>query len=360
MKNTFGTSVCVTLFGESHGKYIGATLDGIAPGIEIDEAYISDSLAKRRGDADVSTSRSETDEFIIVSGAYDGKTTGTPLTVLIPNSDVKPGDYTYGTARPSHADFTGFSKYHGYEDYRGGGHFSGRLTAALVAVGAIVRRALMNKNIFVGTHILQCGEAFDRVFDRFDEDISALAGMTFPVLDSSAAESVRAEIIASREASDSIGGVLQTAVIGVPAGIGEPWFDTLEGQIAHAVFSIPAVKGVEFGAGFALGFMHGSEANDAMRMVGGRVETVTNMSGGICGGISNGMPIIFQSAFKPTPSIGKPQNTVNFINGTDADMMISGRHDPAVVCRAAPVIDAMTAIVIADVMAQRYGTDWLA
>ncbi|MBQ8387521.1 MAG: chorismate synthase [Clostridia bacterium] len=364
MKNTFGTSIAVTLFGESHGEAIGAVLDGLAPGIEIDEALIREKLSQRRPSGKISTPRVEADEFSIVSGVFDGRTTGTPLCIIIPNTNKKSGDYdrVARLARPGHADYTAECKYHGFQDHRGGGHFSGRLTAALVAAGAILLGALERRGIRVATHISALGSVCDRGFNGNDleNDIKKLNGSTFAVLDDGAAEAMRAEILAAAEEGDSVGGVLETVVCGLPAGVGEPWFDTVEGLLAHAMFSIPGVKGVEFGAGFGISKLRGSEANDPFRAGEGGAVTLTNNNGGINGGITNGMPVVFRCAVKPTPSIFKAQQTVDVKSGENAELTLTGRHDPAIVHRARAVVDCMTALTLADLLAQRYGTDWLA
>lgn len=361
MKNTFGNSVTVTLFGESHGARIGAVIDGLAPGIEIDNDYISAQLSLRRPKGRISTARREADEYSIVSGVFDGKTTGTPICILIPNSDTKSKDYsaTRMLARPGHADYTANCKYHGFEDYRGGGHFSGRITAPLVAAGAIAIGALVKKGIHIGTHIKKCAGISDRSFDDINADIAALSAMEFAVLDSKAAEAMNSAIIAAAEDGDSVGGVLETAITGVPAGVGEPWFDSVESQLSHMLFSIPGIKGVEFGIGFGFADKKGSEANDSFRMKNGTVVTSTNNNGGINGGITNGMPIVFSCAVKPTPSIYKSQQTVDFINGKDADLSLQGRHDPAIIHRARVVADSVSALVLCDMLSLRYGTDWL-
>ena len=362
MKNTFGTSVAITLFGESHGEAIGAVIDGLAPGTPIDRDYIAHMLTLRRPDGRISTPRREKDEFRIVSGMIGERATGTPITVLIPNENVNSGDYSQmkTVARPSHADYTAECKYHGYQDSRGGGHFSGRITAALVAAGAICRYALAQKGIEIGTHVKRCAGISDRELSDLAADIRTLDGRSFAVLDEESGERMREAILAAAAVGDSVGGILETAVIGLPAGIGEPWFDTLEGLLAHMMFSIPAVKGIEFGAGFSIADMRGSEANDAMRMKDGHVVTETNRSGGINGGITNGMPLLFRTALKPTPTIFLPQSTVDFKTMTDAVLEPRGRHDPAIVHRARAVQDAATAIVLCDALAMHLGTDWLA
>ncbi|MBO7170149.1 MAG: chorismate synthase [Clostridia bacterium] len=361
MKNTFGTSVAVTLFGESHGEYIGAVLDGLAPGIRIDRDYIAHMLTLRRPDGRISTPRQEADDFKIVSGIAEEHTTGTPITILIPNENVKSGDYSQmrTVARPSHADYTAECKYHGFQDARGGGHFSGRITAALVAAGAICKHALEQKGIYIGTHVARCGGISDRPFEGLKEDIATLNEKTFGVLDETYGDAMRKAILQAAAEGDSVGGVLETAILGLPAGVGEPWFDTVEGLLSHMMFSIPAIKGIEFGAGFALADKKGSEANDPMALENGKVVTLTNQNGGICGGITNGMPILFCTVVKPTPTIFKPQSTVDFQTMEETVLEPKGRHDPAIVHRARVVQDAAAAIVLCDALALRFGTDFL-
>lgn len=361
MKNTFGNSVAITLFGESHGEYIGAVLDGLAPGTEIDRNYIEHMLTLRRPDGKISTPRKEKDEFRIVSGVINGKATGTPLTILIPNENTKSSDYAElkTVARPSHADYTAQCKYHGFQDSRGGGHFSGRITAALVAAGAICKSALEKKGIFIGTHVKNCAGVSDRDFEDYKADINALSEKTFAVLNESCEETMKNKILEASSEGDSVGGILETAVIGIPEGVGEPWFDSAESLISHMMFSIPAVKGIEFGAGFGIAAMKGSEANDPLAVENEKIITTKNNNGGINGGITNGMPIVFRTAIKPTPTIFKPQNTVDFKNMTETVIEPKGRHDPAVVHRARVVQDAATAIVICDMLAARFGTDWM-
>ena len=361
MKNTFGYSVAITLFGESHGEMIGAVLDGMAPGIAIDQDYIAHMLTLRRPSGKISTSRQEPDPFRIVSGVVNGRTTGTPITILIPNENVKSSDYAQmaTVARPSHGDYTAQCKYHGYQDTRGGGHFSGRITAALVAAGAICKYALEQKGIRIGTHVKKCAGIADRDFQNLEEDIRALSRKEFAVLDEDTGENMRRAILTAAEAGDSVGGILETAIVGMPEGVGEPWFDSVESMLSHMMFSIGAVKGIEFGTGFALADMTGSAANDTMKLEGEKIVTRTNHNGGINGGITNGMPIVFRTAIKPTPTIFKPQNTVDFITMTETILEPKGRHDPAIVHRARIVQDAAAAIVLCDALAQRFGTDWL-
>ena len=359
MKNTLGTNLCVTLFGESHGEAVGCVLDGLCPGLPVDEERIAAFLTLRRPFGQLGTARREPDVFRIVSGVYNGRTAGTPLCILIPNERQNSEEYDalQDLPRPGHADYAARCKYHGFADHRGGGHFSGRLTAPLAAAGAIAAAALERKGIVLGTHILRCAGVVDRAFLDMKRELPLLNTQAFPVLDEAAAEAMKAAILAAAEAGDSVGGVLETAVLGIPAGVGEPWFDTLEGLLSHALFSIPAVKGVEFGDGFALAELRGSEANDAFRVKEGRIVTETNHSGGINGGISNGMPLVLRTAVKPTPSISLPQKSVSLSAGAETELRLRGRHDPAIVHRAAIVQSGVTALVLLDALTGRYGAD---
>lgn len=359
MKNTFGNSITLTLFGESHGAEIGAVLDGLAPGIAVDEELIRHQLSLRRPAGKISTSRVEADPFRIVSGVFEGRTTGTPLAILIPNSNTRSKDYTPEIPRPGHADYTAECKYHGFQDYRGGGHFSGRITAALVAAGAILLSALRQKGIAIGTHISSLAGICDRPFSDCEADIASLSQLTFPVLDENAALAMREAIESAARDGDSVGGVLESVVTGLDAGVGEPWFDTVEGLLSHALFSIPAIKGVEFGDGFALANLRGSQANDAFCLRDDKIVTATNHNGGINGGITNGMPLVFRCAVKPTPSIFREQQSVDLHQRTERTLRLEGRHDPAVIHRARVVVDSVTALVLCDLLAMRYGTDYL-
>ena len=375
MKNTFGNNLTITLFGESHGPAVGAVLDGLAPGMDVDEEIIRKHLARRRPSAGVDTARQEPDHFQLVSGVFNGKTTGTPLTILIPNEDTKSRDYSYGPARPSHADYAAFCKYHGFEDYRGGGHFSGRITAALVAAGGILIPALEKKGILVGTRIASCAGINDislrTVFMEPGEEEIHLEFLTdcirkvrqkeFPALDDTLGAAMIRKILEAKEAGDSVGGVTETLVVGLPSGLGDPWFDSVESELSHMMFSIGGIKGVEFGLGFQMAGLMGSEAKDAFRVSeNGSVYTLSNNNGGINGGITNGMPLCFRCAVKPTASISKEQKTIDFLKKGNIDHQIRGRHDPAIIRRICPVIDAAAAIVIADLLTGRYGTDYLA
>lgn len=362
MKDTFGHSVSVTIAGESHGDALVAVLSGLAPGIPVDEDFIASQLTRRRLSGTISTARREEDRFRILSGVFGGLTTGTPITILIPNEDANSGDYTElaTIARPGHADYAAQCKYHGYQDYRGGGHFSGRVTAALVAAGAVALKALEKKNIRIGTHIASCGGIRDREFADLKKDITALGMTDFAVLDMEAAGKMQEVILAAKNSRDSVGGVLETAVIGMPAGVGEPYFDSMESLLAHMLFSIPAVKGVEFGSGFGFAVLRGSEANDAFGTdQDGNISLKTNHNGGINGGITNGAPLLFRCAVKPTPSIGREQETVDFQTGEVKRLQIKGRHDPAIIHRARVVVDSAVALVLCDILTQRYGTDWI-
>lgn len=363
MRNTLGTVVTVTLYGESHGGAIGAVIDGLAPGIPVDTDFIEHQLSLRRPSGLISTARREADNLKIESGVYKGRTTGAPVCVRIENSDTRSGDYSEIEAkmRPGHADYTAAVKYRGFSDPRGGGHFSGRITAPLVAAGAVAISALKNKGITIGTHLSRCAGISDRGFDNIENDIAELASAVFPVLDTSAAEKMKEAVLAAKADGDSVGGVLETAVCGLPAGLGEPWFDTVEGLLAHAMLSIPAIKGIEFGAGFGLSDMRGSEANDPFFYdKNGTVKTRSNNNGGINGGITNGMPVIFRCAVKPTPTVSKPQDTIDIKKQVNTSLVAVGRHDPCVAHRARVVADSLTALVICDMLAVKYGTDWLA
>ncbi len=360
MKHTFGQALTLTVFGESHGPEIGATLDGIAPGIAIDESYIRAALNARRPAADISTPRKEPDNFRIISGVYNGYTTGSALTILIPNTDVRSADYaaTYDLPRPGHADLCAHFKYHGFQDVRGGGQFSGRITAVIVAAGAIVRQALLAKGIRIATHIQHLGGIEDAPLT--EDTMTRLDGASFPTVSEACADAMQAVIRQAREDGDSIGGTLETLITGMPAGVGEPYFDSMESVLAHMLFSIPAVKGVAFGDGFGLAAMRGSQANDAIILKDGAIATKTNHCGGICGGITNGMPLRITCAVKPTPSIAKEQRTVSLSHMEERTLSIKGRHDGAVVHRARAVVDAACALVLADMLTLRFGTDYLA
>ena len=363
MKNTFGNNITLTVFGESHSEAIGAVIDGLAPGLEVNTGYINKLLSLRRPSGNISTTRREQDEFSILSGVFGGRTTGTPICIIIPNSDTRSQDYndTRNLMRPSHADYTANCKYHGFEDYRGGGHFSGRITAAIVAAGGIILPALNKKGIKIGTHIKKCAGITDVDFsDDILNEIDSLCDKSFAVLNDEIGDKMKDAIKNAKAENDSVGGILETAITGICAGVGEPMFDTVEGMLAHALYAIPGIKGVEFGAGFAIADMKGSQANDAFCMDNNTIKTKTNNSGGINGGITNGMPVIFRCALRPTPTISIEQKTVDIKNRTDALLLSKGRHDPCIVHRARIVVDCITAITVADLLCTKYGTDWLA
>ncbi len=355
MKNSFGTHLIVTLYGESHGPEIGCVLDGLPAGLPVDETRIARQLTLRRPAGAISTARREPDPFVLASGVWQGRTTGTPVCIRIPNTQTRSGDYDAlrDVPRPGHADYTAYVKYGPARDHRGGGHFSGRLTAALTAAGAIALQVLETRGIRLGTHLAACGGVQDRAFENLSADLATLEDAPFAVLDPEKARAMEAAILAAAREGDSVGGVLETAVLGLPAGLGEPWFDSVEGLLAHALFSIPGVKGVEFGSGFALAELRGSRANDPFRMEGGRVVTATNHNGGINGGITNGMPLVVRTVVKPTPSIFLPQDTVNLETKENTVLTLQGRHDPAIVHRARVVQDSLTALVLLDLLLGR-------
>lgn len=364
MKNSFGNNVTLTLFGESHGAAIGAVLDGLAAGIPVDETFIANRLSLRRPALKTDTARKENDNYTILSGVFNGFTTGSPLTIVIPNEDTRSGDYerTRCLARPSHADFTAHEKYLGFEDYRGGGHFSGRVTAAIVAAGAILLSALQRAGVTIGSHVLRCAGVSDTPFSLYPEkEIERLRGKSFPILDETKREKMIAAVSKAAAENDSAGGIIETAVCNAPAGLGEPWFDSVEGVLSHALYSLGGVKGVSFGAGFSLCDMRGSEANDEFYVdERGKIVTRTNRNGGVNGGITNGMPVVFTCAVKPTSSISKLQNTVDIIKKENAQIVVKGRHDPAIVRRICPVIESVTALVFCDLISARYGENALA
>ena len=346
-----------SIFGESHGPAIGVVLEQVPPGLVLDREAISKDMARRApGKSPLSTARKEADVPEILSGVFDGKTTGTPLCAIIHNSDHHSKDYakTRFLARPSHGDYTGFVRYQGCNDYRGGGHFSGRLTAPLVFAGAVAKQLLAQRGITVGAHISQIGTVKDKSFA--DTQLTptlfqTLSEKAFPTVDDQAGAAMQAEILQAREELDSIGGAIQCAVLGLPVGVGSPDLGcNVEGVLAQHLFAVPAVKGISFGAGFAFASMRGSAANDPFYMDGGQVKTRTNHSGGVNGGISNGMPVLFQVAIRPTPSIGQEQNTINFSTMEDAKLTIQGRHDPCIVHRAVPVIEAAAALAICELL----------
>lgn len=354
MANIFGNCIKLSIFGESHSNSIGVVLDGLPAGLPLDTDAILTEMARRApGQNRFSTPRKETDIPKIVSGFFQGKTTGTPLCALIENTNTRSKDYQPELLRPAHADYTAFMRYHGFSDYRGGGHFSGRLTAPLVFAGAVLKPYLATHGIEIFAHIKSLGKAKDSVFDTVLPNIEAyrnIKNRELAVLDESVISTFAEVIDNAREHQDSVGGVIEALITGVPAGLGSPFFESVESRLASMLFSVPAVKGVEFGAGFGITELQGSEANDALYLQNGEIKTKTNHNGGINGGITNGMPLAFSVAIKPTPSIGKPQKTVNIKTQTEETITICGRHDPCIVPRAVCVIEAAATIVLADLL----------
>lgn len=361
MKNTIGTHVCCTIFGESHGSAIGVTLDGLPAGIAIDFAFLQNQMEKRKAKGRISTQRHEADEVQIISGLFEGRTTGTPLTILIQNCSQHSQDYekTKNRLRPSHADYTADEKYLGYQDYRGGGHFSGRITAPLVAAGAIALQILKEQGIAIATHIEACHGIQDEPFAQdprqLSKQLTQLQDASFPVLNATKAEAMRKEIETAANNGDSVGGILESVILHVPTGLGEPFFDSIESILAHYLYSVPAVKGVSFGLGFGYAQCFGSEANDPIICKDGIVSTSSNHNGGINGGISNGMPILIHTCIKPTPSIYKEQQTIDKQSHEPQCLIIQGRHDPAIIHRASVVVDSVLALGVLDLLMERNG-----
>ncbi len=367
MASNWQHGIAISIFGESHGGGIGVVMDNLPPGIPIDLDKLSTFTARRtakKGDT-TSTARAEKDIPEILSGLYLGKTTGTPLCAVIRNQDTKSESYDniQKLARPGHADYTGFLRYAGANDPRGGGHFSGRLTAPLTLAGGICKQILEQQGILVGAHIRSIMEINDTPYPTVSLDADTLlsaGAKPFPVLDDAAGDAMIARINDARMMQDSVGGVVECGILGVKAGIGSPMFDGIENTLSSLLFGIPAVKGVSFGDGFAATTHYGSENNDPFVGENGEIRTKTNHAGGILGGISNGMPILFSVAFKPTPSISQPQETVDFRTGTNETIEIKGRHDPCVVARAVPVVEACAAIgILGQIVSERGFRDFV-
>ena len=337
-----------TIFGESHGPAIGVVLTGVPAGLELDLDAVRAELARRApGKNALSTARKEADEPEILSGLFEGRTTGAPLCAVIRNTDTRSADYTAvkDVARPGHADYAAHVRYDGCNDYRGGGHFSGRLTAPLVFAGAVARQLLAARGVTVCAHISSIYGESDGCWDTMEE-LYAASRKEFPVIDDEAGERMRQAILDAKEELDSVGGAVECAVFGLPAGLGSPDFgENAEGIFSQYLFAVPAVKAVAFGAGTAFSLMRGSEANDPLYVDGdGSVKAEQNCAGGINGGITNGMPLFFEATFRPTPSIGRRQFTVNMKTGENAELELTGRHDPCVVPRAVPVVEAAAAL----------------
>ena len=356
MNGIWGNKLGLSLFGESHGTAIGITIHGLPSGVVLDLDEIDRQMARRRpGQGKLTTSRGETDQVEIVSGFFEGKTTGTPLTGIIRNRDTRSEDYedVRNRLRPGHGDYPGKIRYSGHEDFRGGGHFSGRLTAPLVFAGAVAAQWLAGRGVRIGAHIQEMGgvqggsflqePANDAVLDR-------LRQMTWPVLDKESWSRMEEAVLQARQDMDSVGGIVECAVLHLPPGLGDPFFHSVESRLSQLLYSIPAIKALAFGSGFELARMRGSEANDPYRMQDGAVVTTSNHNGGITGGITNGMPVIFRVAVKPTPSIGKPQDTIDYATMKDTQLEIRGRHDPCIVPRVVPVVESCAALAMMDLM----------
>ena len=349
----WGKNFTVDIFGESHGPYIGVVIGGVEPGFKPDMEKIQSFLDRRRpGGEEWSTARNEADRFEIVSGLSGGCATGAPLCALCKNSDKRSGDYPEGLNRPGHADYTAYMRYGGHNDARGGGRFSGRLTAPLVFAGALASQLLEKRGVYAAAHIRSIAGTEDSEFDRTEvtrEQADSLKSR-FPLLDGSKRAAMEKRIADAAKAGDSVGGVIECAVMGLPPGVGSEYFGSVESALSSMLFAVPAVKGVSFGAGFSFAEMRGSEANDGYVLRDGRITAAANNNGGILGGITNGMPVVFEAAIKPTPSISLPQRTVNLKTMEEETIEIKGRHDPCIVPRAVPVIEAAACIAFLDMM----------
>ena len=352
MGSTYGEHLKLSIFGQSHGAAIGASLDGIPAGLPVDmEALVAFLRRRAPGQNTYSTPRKEADAPEILAGIVDGTTCGAPIAAIIRNTNTRSGDYDNlkDCPRPGHADYTAQIKYGGFQDTAGGGHFSGRLTAPLCIAGGLCKQWLEAKRISISAHIAAIAGVPDRPFDPVKPEISAVHA-DFPVLDEAQGVKMQEKIEEARAMGDSVGGIVECAVVGLPAGLGEPMFGGMEGKLAQILYGIPAVKGVEFGLGFEVAEKLGSENNDPFRVVGGQVVTTTNHCGGILGGITDGMPLLFRAAFKPTPSIAKPQQSVSLSTMEHRELIVKGRHDPCIVPRAVPVVEAATAIALMDML----------
>lgn len=362
MSSEFGHLLKISVFGQSHGTAIGVVVDGLPAGEAVDLTELQAFLDRRKpGKNPLSTARKEADAPTFLSGLENGMTCGAPLCAVIQNGDQHSGDYAglTDTPRPGHADYTAAVKWGGHADMRGGGHFSGRLTAPLCIAGGIAKQILARRGVFVGAHLKEVAGIPDAPFPLRPsaELFQEVAAKAFPVLDDSAGERMRAAILAAREDLDSVGGIVECAATGLPAGLGDPMFDGVENRLAAALFGIPAVKGLEFGAGFDAARLRGSENNDPFVLDHGAVAAESNRAGGILGGITTGMPLLLRAAFKPTPSIARPQRTVRLSTMEETDLEIRGRHDPCIAHRAVPVVEAVTAAVLLDLLLEgNHGT----
>lgn len=354
MSSTYGENLKLAIFGQSHAPAIGMNLDGIPAGLAVDLNELQDFLNRRApGQNDYSTPRKEEDRPEFLCGIVDGYTCGAPITAIIHNTNTRSKDYSNlkDCPRPGHADYTAQIKYNGYQDVAGGGHFSGRLTAPLCIAGGLCLQWLKQKNIRVFAHIVSIGGIVDEpvYLDWINPDPSVIQ-KDFPVINASAGAQMRQVISQVRTEGDSVGGLVECIVTGLPAGLGEPMFGGMESKIAQIVYGIPAVKGLDFGSGFSGSYMRGSQNNDDYQIVDGKVKTVTNNAGGILGGITNGMPLVFQAAIKPTPSITKSQNSISLSKMENTTLQVQGRHDPCIVPRAVPVIEAAAAVAVFDAL----------
>ena len=362
MSSEFGHLLKISVFGQSHGTAIGVVVDGLPAGEAVDLTELQAFLDRRKpGKNPLSTARKEADAPTFLSGLENGMTCGAPLCAVIQNGDQHSGDYAglTDTPRPGHADYTAAVKWGGHADMRGGGHFSGRLTAPLCIAGGIAKQILARRDVFVGAHLKEVAGIPDAPFPLRPsaELFQEVAAKAFPVLDDGAGERMRAAILAAREDLDSVGGIVECAATGLPAGLGDPMFDGVENRLAEALFGIPAVKGLEFGAGFDAARLRGSENNDPFVLDHGAVAAESNRAGGILGGITTGMPLLLRAAFKPTPSIARPQRTVRLSTMEETDLEIRGRHDPCIAHRAVPVVEAVTAAVLLDLLLEgNHGT----
>lgn len=353
MSSVMGNKIRLSLSGASHAPSVEAIAEGFPEGFEVNFSKLSSFMKRRAPGGRLATPRKEEDIPIFLSGISDNKTDGQPLHVKIENKNVRSGDYKFSdTPRPAHADYTAMIKYDGKADMRGGGHFSARLTAPLCALGGIAKQILEEKGIFIGAHLYSVGETKDESFPILPtkELFENISKKELCVIDDKAMEKIIEEIESARNELDSVGGVIECAVIGLDAGIGGPYFEGIEGEISKNIFAIPAVKGIEFGSGFEGSSLKGSQNNDSFIIVDGEVKTETNNCGGILGGISNGMPIVFKTAFKPTPSIARTQKTVSLSQKKEVELEILGRHDPCVAVRAVAVVEAVTALTILDLI----------
>lgn len=361
MSSNWGKILRISIFGESHARATGVNIDGLPAGEHIDLGQIALQMSRRApGQDQASTHRKEPDIPEILTGLSDeGFLTGAPLCAIIGNSSQHSRDYDNLRLkpRPGHADFPAFIKYNGHNDIRGGGHFSGRLTAAMVFAGAVCRQILERRGVVIAAHALEIASIRDKSFELSpDKDLlNRLNTEYFPVIDMESKEKMYGEIAEARSEGDSVGGIVECVTVGLPAGMGSPIFDGIENRIASIVFGIPAIKGIEFGAGFAAAGLKGSENNDQYRYELNNVRSVSNNAGGILGGISTGMPLLFKAAIKPTPSISKMQGTVDLFIGKNAELSVKGRHDPCIVPRAVPVIEAATAIALMDIWLEERG-----